>query len=76
MTWSIFLEILQAVCLGFVHIPDIGPIPFQVIEQKLVQRCETHIEAQSCKASYGRGPEKNIESLTAVIPTLDPPPYV
>ena len=23
-----------------------------IIEQNLVQRCETHIEAQSCKVSY------------------------
>ena len=46
-----FLEILQTVCLGFVHMPDIGPKPLQIIEQKLVQRCETHIEAQSYKAS-------------------------
>ena len=45
-------DILQAVCLGFVHIPYIGPITFQIIEQKLVQRCETHMEAQSCEASY------------------------
>ena len=33
--------------LGFVHILDIGPICFQIIEQKLVQRSETHTEAQS-----------------------------
>ena len=33
-----FLEILQAVCLGFVHIPKIGQLPFQIIEEKLVQR--------------------------------------
>ena len=39
-------------CLGFVHIPDIGKMPFQTIEQKSVQRCDTHIETQSCKASY------------------------
>ena len=38
-------------CLGFGYIPDIGPMPFQIIRQKLFQRCETHIEAQSCKAS-------------------------
>ena len=46
-----FIEILKAVCLGFVHIPDIGPMPLQIIEQKLVQRCETHIKAQSDRAS-------------------------
>ena len=44
----IFLRILYAVRLGFVHIPDIGPIPYQIIEQKLVQCCETYIEAQAC----------------------------
>ena len=49
-----FFKILKAVCLGFVHMTDIGQIPFQIIEQKLVQRCETHIKAQSCKASLGR----------------------
>ena len=43
---------MQAVCLGFVHIPYIGPIPLQIVQQQLVQRCKTHIEAQSCKASY------------------------
>ena len=48
-------EVLQALCLGFVHLPDIGPIPLQIIKLKLVQRCETHIEAQSCKGSYGFG---------------------
>ena len=42
-----FLKILTAVCLGFFHVPDIGPVPFQIIVQKFVQRCETHIEAQS-----------------------------
>ena len=47
-----FLEILQAVYLGFVHIPKLGSIPFQTIELKLVQRCGSHMEAQSCKASY------------------------
>ena len=26
--------------------------PFQIIEHKLFKQCETHIEAQSCKASY------------------------
>ena len=49
---NFLFKILQAVCLGFVHIPDIGPVPFQIIEQKLVQRYETHIDAKSCKASY------------------------
>ena len=34
-----FFKILKAVCLGFVHVPDRGPIPFQIIVQKFVQRC-------------------------------------
>ena len=48
---QLFWEILQAACLGFVHIPKIGPIPFQILEQKKFQRRETHIEAQTYKAS-------------------------
>ena len=39
-------KILNAVCLGFVHTTNIGSIPFQIV------LCETHIEAQSCKALY------------------------
>ena len=35
-----------ALCLGFVQKPDIGPIPFQSIEQTIVHRCEIHMEAQ------------------------------
>ena len=46
-----FWDILQVARFGFVQIPYIEPIMFQIIEQKLVQRCETHTEAQSCKAS-------------------------
>ena len=48
---QIYFKILQAMSGGFVNIPDIGPIIFQIIEQKLVQRCETRMEAQSCKDS-------------------------
>jgi hypothetical protein len=51
-----FLEILQAVYLGFVHIPKLGSIPFQTIELKLVQRCGSHMEAQSCNASSPLNP--------------------
>ena len=47
-----FVKFLQAVCLGFVHKPDIGPINFQIIEHKFVQHCETQMDAQSCNASY------------------------
>ena len=38
-------------CLDSVHIQKIGPIPFQIIEQKLVQHCETNIDADACKGS-------------------------
>ena len=27
-----FLKILTAVCLGFVHVPDIGPVPFEIFK--------------------------------------------
>ena len=47
-------------CLGFVHVPDIGPVPFQITVQKFVQRCETHMEAQSCKASCKHEGKKRI----------------
>ena len=47
-----FWEILKAVCLGFVHLPMIGPIPFQIIEQKFVQQSETQMDADACKSSY------------------------
>ena len=40
-------------CFSFVHLPDLGPIHFFfIIEQKLVQRCVTQMEAQSCKVTY------------------------
>ena len=45
---TIFIKIMQAVGLGYIQC--IGPIPFQTIEQNIVQRCEPHIEAKSCKA--------------------------
>ena len=40
--------------VNFIHIPDLGQIPLQIIEQKLVQHCKTHMEAKSCKASYAK----------------------
>ena len=40
---------------AFVDIPKVGPIPFQIIEENLVQRCETRIDADACKASYFLG---------------------
>ena len=49
---SIFLEILKAVCLSFDWVPKLIPISFQTMEQKLVQHCETKVDADACKASY------------------------
>ena len=43
--------ILKAVSLFFVHILKIRLISLQIIKQKLGQHYETHIQAQSCKAS-------------------------
>ena len=44
-----FVKILQAVWLGFVHIQKIGPVTFNIMEQKIVQHCETHMEVQACR---------------------------
>ena len=46
-----FLEILKSVCLTFDWVPKLIQISFQAMEQKLVQRCETKDDADSCKAS-------------------------
>ena len=48
----IFLEILKAVCLSFDLAPKLIQINFQIVEQKLVQRCETEVVGDACKASY------------------------
>ena len=48
----LFLQILIAVCLGCVYKTKLGPIGFLIIEQKFVQRCETKIVVNACKASY------------------------
>ena len=45
-------KILKAVCLGFVHIPKIGTVSFQIIEQKSVHCCENKMDADAWKASY------------------------
>ena len=55
MQTSFFLEILKAVCLLFDWVPKLIQICFQAIEQKLVQRCQTKVDADACKASYGLG---------------------
>ena len=47
-----FLEILKAVCLSFDWVPKLIQINFQTMEQKLVQRCETEVDGDACKASY------------------------
>ena len=46
------LEIWKAVCLSFDWVPKLIQISFQTIEQKLVQRCDTKVDADACKASY------------------------
>ena len=49
---QLFLEIQKAVCLGFFHIPKIGPIIFQVFELIFFQQCENKMHADPCNASY------------------------
>ena len=44
--------ILKAVCLTFDWVPKLIQVSFQALEQKLVQRCETKVDADACKASY------------------------
>ena len=46
-----FLEILKAVCLIFDWVLKLIQISFQAMEQKLVQRCETKVDVDACKAS-------------------------
>ena len=46
-----FLEILKALCLTFDWVTKLIHISFQAMEQKLVQRCETKVDADACKAS-------------------------
>ena len=49
---NFFLEILKAVGLTFDWVPKLFQISFQAMEQKLVQRCETMVDADACMASY------------------------
>ena len=49
---QVYCEMLQSLCLGFVHIPKTGHIPFHISDKKLVQYCDTHTETQSCKAIF------------------------
>ena len=46
-----FLEILKAVCFTFDWVPKLIQISFQAMEQKLVQRCKTKVNLDTCKAS-------------------------
>ena len=48
----IFLEILKAVGLSVDWVPKLIQNFFPIMEQKLVQRCETEIVADACNASY------------------------
>ena len=52
-TSFLFLEILKAVCLTFDWVPKLVQISFQAMEQKLVQCCESKVDADAFKASYG-----------------------
>ena len=46
-----FLEILKAVCLSVDWVPKLIQKFFPTMKQKLVQRCETDIVADTCNAS-------------------------
>ena len=43
---------MKAVCFTFDWVPKLIQISFQAMEQKIVQRCETMVDADACKASY------------------------
>ena len=47
-----FLEILKAVCLSFIEVPNLVKKTFQTVELNLIQGCETKFDADACKASY------------------------
>ena len=47
----IFFEILKAVCLSFGWEPKLIRMNFQTMEKKFVQRCETEVDGDACKAS-------------------------
>ena len=48
---QIFFLILKAVRLSFDWVPKLIQINFQTMEQKLVQRCETEVDGDACKAT-------------------------
>ena len=43
---------MKAGCLSFDWVTKVIQISIQTMEQKLVQRCETKVDADACKASY------------------------
>ena len=47
-------------CLSFNLVPKLIQISFQTMEQKLVQHCETKVDADACKASYVRNTESTM----------------
>ena len=50
----ISLEILKSVCLTFDWVPKLFQIGVQDMEQKLVQRCETKVDADACKGTKSK----------------------
>ena len=50
-------------CLGFVHIPDLGLIPFQIIEQKITQRCFLVFNNNKNQSSTKKNQEKEEKNL-------------
>ena len=49
---TFFVKILKVLSIGFVYVPNLGQMNFKSMEQKGVQRCETKVNADACKASY------------------------
>ena len=58
-----FIDILKAVCLTFDGVPKLIQISFQAMEQKLVQRCETKVDVDACKASYADSSELSYSAV-------------
>ena len=52
MQTRIFFGILKAVCLSVDWVAKLIQKFFPTMEQKLVERCETEVIADSCNASY------------------------
>ena len=43
---------MKAVCLGLHNAPKLGQINVKIMEQKLVQCCETKVDTEGCHALY------------------------